>query len=110
MTLLKLEELLFTTGLPVAYHHFDEAQNRPFIVYGSKDNDNDFMADNIHYLEILVCYIELYSDKKDFINEKKIKEILKQNKIQYGKIGDVFIEKEGIFCVRWEIQFIDGGI
>lgn len=106
MTLIELNTLLKTVGCPVAYHHFLEAQEPPFLVYAS-DNEEDFKADNTSYAEIKQGYIELYSRKKDFSTEAAVKAALKvTNKLAFRKENEDYIESEKLFYVRWSFSMI----
>ncbi|HYE11357.1 MAG TPA: hypothetical protein VEF53_14385 [Patescibacteria group bacterium] len=105
MTLTEFKTILKSTDMPVAYHHFKEAQARPFVIYAA-DGENDLMADNEHYLEIISGYIELYTDIKDPAAEETIKAALKNNHISYRKENEDYIDTEEVFYVRWSFSFI----
>ena len=102
MTQDELYNLLKSTGLPVAYHHFKNPPNLPYIIYLFTYSDN-FGADNKVYSKISNYLIELYSDKKDLVNEKLIEDLFDNNNIYYEK-SEVYIENEEMYQVIYEIQ------
>lgn len=106
MTLSDLQTALETTGLPVAYHRFDEPQELPFIVF-SEDGEDDLTADDIHYTEITTGYIELYTTQKDLINENMIKSLLNSlTNLAFEKEDESYISSEEVFYVRWSYSFV----
>jgi tRNA G10 N-methylase Trm11 len=105
MTINELKNLLKSTGIPVAYHHFNSPQNRPFIVF-ALDGEDDLMADDQHYTEIKTGYIELYTDIKDFDAENLVKTLLNNPKLAFEKENDAYIESEKMFYVRWSFSLI----
>lgn len=109
MTLLELVNLLRSTGFPVAYSHFENteenpAPNPPFICYVIPDTEN-FKADNQVYHKISDVDIELYTDYKDFEAEKKIENVLDENKIPYDSY-ELYIESEKLFQKTYEVRLI----
>lgn len=105
MTITQLAQKLLTLGYPVTYSHFKSAQTPPFICYTDQGSDN-FSADNEIYHELEFVDIELYSTKKDLVIERKIKDLLKENKLPYMKAPPVWIESEGVFQFVFTIQLI----
>lgn len=106
MTQDELYNLLKSTGLPVAYHHFKNPPNLPYIVY-LFTYSNNYGADNKVYSKINNYQVELYSDKKDLESEKLIEELFDENGIFYEK-SETYIESEDLYQVLYEIQVIGG--
>ena len=104
---MKLEELnsiLNQLGIPVAYSHFKEAQEAPYICY-VVDDDNNMGADIIEYKKIDNINIELYTDKKDLELEGKLEKILDDNNIFYENI-EYYFDSEELFKKTYEIGVI----
>lgn len=111
MTLEELATALKATGYPVAYSHFVDtpqkpAPSPPFITY-QETHSSDLMADNQNYVGISNVQIELYTDKKDLIAEKKVQDKLKELGLPYSKV-ETWIEEERLYQVVYEIQLIGG--
>ena len=96
-----LLSMLETTGLPVAYHHFNSPPKPPYIVYLFNDSNN-FGADNKVYIKANNYQIELYSAIKDLASEKLIEDLFDENEIYYDKT-ETFIDKEKLYQVLYEI-------
>jgi len=104
-----LFNLLKSTGLPVAYHHFPEDENfsppklpdPPYIVYLFSHSSN-FGADNRVYNKQSNYQVELYSTKKDPASEKLLEDLFDDNDIYWEKT-ETFIESEGLYQVLYEI-------
>lgn len=84
MTLEELKVLLDETGLPVGYHQWAVGQvpKLPYILYYAK-SDNNFFADNEVYLASAEIVIELYSNLKNVLEERKLEKLLNDNKIPF---------------------------
>jgi len=102
MTQNELYNLLKSTGLPVAYHHFDEPPNLPYIVYLFTYSSN-FGAEDRVYQKIDNYQVELYSEKKDLAREQLIENLFDENDIYYDK-SETYIESEEMYQVIYEIQ------
>ena len=63
------------TGLPVAYHHYEDAHAFPYIVYEVTDHDS-FFADSKVYYDIATVQVDLYTKTKSPQLEKKMKDAL----------------------------------
>ena len=96
-----LFNLLKSTGLPVAYHHFKTPPEPPYIVYLFAYSSN-FGADNKVHKEIPNYQVELYTTIKDPANEKQIEELFDTNDIYWDKT-ETYIESEGLYQVLYEI-------
>lgn len=102
MTLKELATILTAVGYPIAYSHFKEEQQTPFICYRETMSDN-FIADNKVYMKIPLVDIELYTDKKDLEAERKLESVLDQNEIGWQAI-ETFIPTENIYQRVYEIK------
>ena len=72
-------DILKTTGLPVAYDHFKTGQTPPlpFIVFDFP-RSADFIADNRNYVPIAEMEVYLYTEQRDFAQEKLVEDVLSQ--------------------------------
>lgn len=105
MTLPELAQKLVALGYPVAYSHFKSVQEPPFICYLVVDGDT-FSADDTVLLESTYVDIELYTVNKDLLAEKKIKDMLKENKLSW-LYDEIFIRDEGVFKCTYSITLIN---
>ena len=85
--------------MPFAYDHFaqGESPDPPFICY-LLPTTNNFSADGKVYQTIEQVRIELYTDKKDLISEKKITAVLDKHGIFYNQT-ETWIESEQLYEV-----------
>ena len=92
-----IKEMLNEIGLPYEYDHFSTHNwiEPPFIVWRIPGSDN-FHADGVTYAKIDVLNIELYSDEKDWNNEKKIEDILDKYGITYDRTGE-YLDSEKMY-------------
>lgn len=99
-----LEDQLKTTGIPVAYHHFDveEAVEPPFICYLLPRSDN-FAADGVVYHRISEVNVELYTDKKDLAAEQKVEHVLDSAGFFYNKT-ETWIQSEQLYAVIFNFE------
>jgi hypothetical protein len=104
MTIVELQQLLEQTGFPVIYSHFkNQPPSIPYICCRTVGTEN-FFADNVIFQEVIPVDIELYTEKKDLIAEKKIKEVLQANKINYEMVPEIFINTEQLFLNTFEVE------
>ncbi len=96
-----LFNLLKSTGLPVAYHHFTSPPTPPYIVYLFSYSSN-FGADNRVYSKQSNYQVELYTTKKDPVSEKLIEDLFDEHDIYWEKT-ETYIESEGLYQVLYEI-------
>jgi hypothetical protein len=96
-----LFQLLKTTGLPVAYHHFTSPPTPPYIVYLFSYSSN-FGADNKVYDAEKNFQVELYTTNKDPTSEALIEGLFDANDIYWDKT-ETYIESEGLYQVLYEI-------
>ena len=104
MSVENIKEMLNEIGLPYEYDHFSTHNwiKPPFIVWKIADSDN-FHSDGITYAIIDVLNIELYSDEKDWNNEKKIEDILDKYVITYDKTEE-YLDSEKMYVVLYEMK------
>jgi len=96
-----LFNLLKSTGLPVAYHHFVSPHAPPYIVYLFSYSSN-FGADNKVYNAEKNFQVELYAKTKDPTSEALIEDLFDANDIYWEKT-ETYIESEGLYQVLYEI-------
>ena len=96
-----LFQLLRTTGLPVAYHHFTSAPNPPYVVYLFAYSSN-LGADDRVCEKFKNFQVELYTPKKDLASEKLIEDMFNANDIYWEKT-ETYIDSEGLYQVLYEI-------
>lgn len=73
MTLPEIKEILKTTGFPVSFGNWPEAQapSMPYIVYTTEET-NSFFADGIVYYSDENIIVDLYTNKKDLEAEQLV--------------------------------------
>lgn len=104
MTKEQIEQMLDEVGLSYEYDHFTTHNwiEPPFLVWRIPGTDN-FYSDGIAYVKIDILNIELYSDVKDWDNEKKVEDILEKYGIAYQKTGE-YLESEKMYEVLYEME------
>ena len=100
----QIKDMLDEVGLPYEYDHFTTHNwiEPPFLVWRIPESDN-FFADGIAYAKIVGLDIELYSDQKDWENEKKIEDVLEKYGITYQKTSE-YLESEKMYEVLYEME------
>ena len=96
-----LFNLLKSTGLPVAYHHFTSPPSPPYIVYLFSYSSN-FGADNKVHSQADNYQVELYTKTKDPAVEALIEGLFDANEIYWDKT-ETYIDSEGLYQVLYEI-------
>ena len=96
-----LFNLLKSTGLSVAYHHFKTSPEPPYIVYLFAYSSN-FGADNKVHSQADNYQVELYTKTKDPTSEALIEGLFDANEIYWDKT-ETYIESEGLYQVLYEI-------
>lgn len=103
MTIKEIAAMVAGIGLPYAYHHFDEEEQRtlkpPYIRWFFSGID-DLYADNINFQRISDLRIELYTDIKDFDREEAIESILAANGWAYDKT-ETYLESELLYVTTY---------
>ena len=93
--------MLKTTGLPVAYHHFESPPTPPYIVYLFSYSSN-FGADNKVHSQADNYQVELYTKTKDPAAEALLEGLFDANDIYWDKT-ETYIDSEGLYQVLYEI-------
>ena len=103
MTYSQVAAMLEETELPVAYDHFAEGESPPppFICYLYPSN-RPFGADNIVYHQFHDLHIEVYTDFKDPILEKRVETLLTDHDLFFEK-SEVWIEDEKMYEVLYTV-------
>ena len=97
MTLTELATLLEQSNIPVAYNHFKDAQELPFICYIDQASDN-LIADNKVYHKVVTVDIELYTEDKDEQLEQTLETILNDNGLPYNNGGSFLLNQK--ICIK----------
>ncbi|WP_195270326.1 hypothetical protein [Eubacterium sp. 1001713B170207_170306_E7] len=106
MTLQALEVLLKTTGMPVAYHHWEvgEVPPLPYLIY-YEDSSDSFYADNRVYQQVIGVTVELYTDRKDPAIEEKLETVMDHNDIAYTTY-ESYLESEQMYLHGYEFEIL----
>lgn len=104
MTLIKLNKLLKSLGIPVAYSHFNTPVKLPFITYSEAGSSN-FIADNKVFKKVIDVDIELYTNKKDLEIELLLEQLLSDNEIPYDTVEN-YIDDEKVLQKIYEVRLI----
>lgn len=102
MELSELNELLNTLDIPVAYSHFKDLAETPFLVYYVQ-NEDIRGADNKNMLSEKNIRIELYSDLKNIELENQLEEMLIEYELDKN---ETYIESEQLLQVAYEFSMI----
>lgn len=102
MSTQNIQSILLTTGLPVAYSHFQTSQTPPYIVW-TGSGQNTFGADNTWYHRQNTYQIEYYFTKKNEANEAAIEDALLNAGMQYVKSADLFIEDQNVYLIYYDV-------
>ena len=109
MTEKEVYKILKSIGLPLVYDHFEEgkAPKLPYIAYRYPYTDNS-AADGITYAKINALDIELYTESKDLVTEKKIEAVFNEHGIFYEKT-ETFITSEKMFQIVYQMEVLING-
>lgn len=91
-----------TSGLPVAYHHFDNPPTIPFIVYMEVQKDR-YVADNSVYFKKAKYRIELYYEVINDELIEKIESYLDSKELVWADGEEVYIEEEKLYMRSYYI-------
>lgn len=102
MRLDELEELLKTSGLPVAYRAWKpkSAPSLPYICYLVAFSEN-FYADGVVYQKVDHVQIELYTKHKDPVAEGRVEKALAS--FVWDKI-ETYLDSEQCYQILYEIE------
>jgi len=99
-----LKTLLEQLEIPVAYNHFNQPTNPPFVVFRRYSQSN-FGADNKVYEKIDNYYVELYTEFKDVELEENLENILTQADIFFNVESEDYIDSEKMYQVIYAINY-----
>lgn len=103
MTYQELSDMLTKgMGIPFAFHHWDRPPAMPYGVYFD-GRTNNFAADDVTYLVIRHCFIELYVRQRDPALEKRMEDLLDGAELFWDKNAD-YIDSERFFKISYEIE------
>ena len=100
MLIKELKERLEATGLPVAYSHFADQTDPPFIAYLLPESRNIAADDSVYQTKMLV-QVELYTNIRDLELEKKVEQQLTD--VIWKKTTE-YIESEAMFETIYEME------
>ena len=106
-TLNELKEALEKTGLPVAYHHYEDEHGYPYIVYEVTGQTN-FFADGICYTQVADIQVDLYTATKDIATQKKLANILEENGIPWTS-SETLVQNEDCYAVSYYFDIVLDG-
>lgn len=106
MTCNEITAMLGEADLPLAYDHFAEGESPdpPFLIFLFPRSKN-FSADDSVYVKVDELHIELYTDKKDPVCEKKVEDVLDSQGIFYDK-DEVWIGEEQLYEVLYSTEVV----
>ena len=100
MLIKELKERLEVTGLPVAYSHFADQTDPPFIAYLLPESRNIVADDSVYQSKMLVQVV-LYTNIRDLELEKKVEQQLTD--VIWKKTTE-YIESEAMFETIYEME------
>ena len=95
----ELYKLLRSTGLEVYFYEADQGPALPYIVY-LKDGEAAWGSDGRNFLRKDSYIVELYSERKDFANQKKIEKALHSLGILYDAT-EIYKKKKKMYLVTF---------
>ena len=101
-----LKDILSQLGIPVAYNHFNQSTNPPFLAYRRYSQSN-FGADDVVYQRINNYYVELYTEYKDTNLEEQLETLLTNNGIFYNVESEEYIDDEKMYEIIYSINYND---
>ena len=97
-----IKELLEITELPVAYDHFNQQTEPPFLVYLLPESRN-IIADDCVYQPKVLLRVELYTDRKDLEMERRVEDVLSD--MIWTKTEE-YIDSEKMYETIYEMEVI----
>lgn len=102
MTAEQLKQILDETGYPVAYDHFEQAQEAPFLLFAMPYTNNVFADDKV--LKVRNRWnVYLATEKKDIAAEQTIENVLDSHIIAWNK-SESYIEDEKLYQTIYELM------
>ena len=102
MTYQELLDILETTDVPFAFHHWEKPPRPPYGVYFDDYSDN-FSADCTVFLEVDHIMIELYQRQRDKAVEARISTALTAAGIYWEKDAQ-YLPTERLYQTTFEIE------
>lgn len=94
----EIYERLKRLEIPVAYSHFNDPPNIPFVVYTASDKERHG-ADDVNLLENITVRIELYTDYKDEECEDAVASLFDEYEMD---ISESYISDQQLYQVVFE--------
>lgn len=94
---------LETLDIPIAYSHFTERKEPPFICYLIPESNTNG-ADDLHIIKRSKARIELYTDQRGFTFENDILKLFTDVEVS---ADSTYIESEGLFVTCFEFDYIE---
>lgn len=110
MTYHEIFDALEMTGLPVAFNYWESPEQvpaLPYIVFTYPDN-NDYVADNINYAEIVALEINLYTKRKSPAVERAVEAIITQYFGPYFKTS-TYVQGDAVQETSYTMEVIING-
>ena len=104
-TLAELGQAL-NTLYPTRYLKFNRKADDQFIVY-TDEGQEDFFADGENYVEVTTVDIDFYSTTKDIQAERRIKELLRNNKLPYDVSNTTYLNNEDLYLITFTVDLVD---
>ena len=104
-TLAELGQAL-NTLYPTRYLKFNRKADDQFIVY-TDEGQEDFFADGENYVEVTTVDIDFYSTTKDIQAERRIKELLRNNKLPYDVSNTTYLNNEDLYLITFTVELVD---
>ena len=104
-TLTELGQAL-NTLYPTRYLKFNRKADDQFIVY-TDEGQEDFFADGENYVEVTTVDIDFYSTTKDIQAERRIKELLRNNKLTYDVSNTTYLNNEDLYLITFTVDLVD---
>lgn len=111
MKLTDFNQILQSTGFPVAYRAFPENDGKnpplamPYICY-LETGTNNFAADGVVYKKVAKLAVELYTETKDFGAEEKVEQVLSSF---YWQKDEEYLDDEKCYFVLYELEVVLDG-
>lgn len=102
MEIRAIKTLLDTVGIPVAYDHFKEQTDPPFLVYLLPESRN-ILADDSVYQQKSLVRVQLYTTKKDLLLEEQTEAALRG--LIWSKT-EVYLDGEDMFEITYEMEVL----
>lgn len=100
----QLKTILEQLKIPVAYDHFNEATNPPFIAF-RRYSQNNFGADDVVYEKINNYYVYLVTDYKDVELEEQLENVLTEADIFFNVESEDYIDDEKCYQIVYSIGY-----